>query len=222
MVHKIINNRFRIFIESLILTILILLIGFSIGFYVEFSRTNSVINDYKDFEIEALDLKLQNYYYQTIDRGACEAALEQNFIFADDLYTQGLEIERYEEAGQITDDIKREKKRYVLLKTELWLNTLLLKEKCNADFDTIVYIYENEPNGVKDTQQKIISNVLKTIKEKRGNDVILIPIAGDPELKAIQLQLRIYEIKSLPSILINEEIVLEGYHSVDEIESFLK
>lgn len=222
MVHQIINNKYRIFIESIILTLLILIIGFSLGFYVEFARTNKVIENYKNFEIEALDLKLQNYYYQIMDRSSCEEAIKQNFIFADDLYTQGIEIEKYEEAGQLTEDIKREKKRYVLLKTELWLNTILLKEKCEANFDTVVYIYESDPkDNAKVSEQKIISNILKTVKEDKGNDIILIPIAGDPELKAVQLQMRIYGIENLPSIIINEKQILEGFHTVEEIESYL-
>lgn len=222
MVYKIINNKYRIFIESIILTLLILIIGFSLGFYAEFARTNRVIENYKNFEIEALDLKLQNYYYQIMDRGSCEEAIAQNFIFADDLYIQGIEIEKYEEAGQLTEDIKREKKRYVLLKTELWLNTILLKEKCEANFDTVVYIYESDPNdNSKVSEQKIISNILKTVKEDKGNKIILIPIAGDPELKAVQLQMRIYGIENLPSIIINEKQILEGFHTVEEIESYL-
>ena len=36
------------------------------------------------------------------------------------------------------------------------------------------------------------------------------------------LQLRKYNITYLPSIIINEKTVLEGFHSPDEIEKYLK
>lgn len=222
MVHKIINHKFGVFVESLILTLLIFIIGFSLGFYIEFSRTNDIIRDARNYEIEALDLRLQNYYYQTISSSDCQTAIEQNFIFADNLYSDGLEIQKYEEASQLTEDIRREKRRYVLLKTELWLNSIILKEKCNADFDTIVYFYSDDPNNnIIVSQQKIISNVLKDIKEENGNSVILLPIAGDMGLEAIDLQRRVHKIGYLPSILINEDIVLEGFHTVDEIRGYL-
>jgi hypothetical protein len=168
--------------------------------------------------LEALDLKLQNYYYQIMDMSSCESAIEQNFLFADDIYDRGLDIERFEESSQITDDIKREKRRYVLLKTELWLNSILLKEKCEDSFDTVVYLYSNEPsNNLEVSQQKILSNILGSIKEEKGNEIILLPIAGDIGLGSVDLQNRIHGIDSFPSIIINEDVVLKGVVSREEI-----
>ncbi len=231
MVYKM-TGKPKVFIESLIITFFVLTIGFSWGFYFENFRTNKIIDSYKDYEVEALDLKLQNYYYQIMDKTSCEEAIAQNFIFADDLYNRGLELERFEEANQISDDLTREKKRYVLLKTELWLNSILLKEKCNEPFDTVVYFYSGDPsNSAKVAEQKIISNVLKTVKENKGNKIILLPIAGDLKLRdkdessklgSVNLQMRVYNITTLPSILINEKILLEEFHTVEEIESYLK
>lgn len=222
MVHQIIKGRYGIFIESFIIAIIIFLIGFTIGFYFENARLSKVILDYRDNEVDALDLRLQNYYYQIMGREECALAIEQNFIFADKIYLQGLELEKYEEANQISDSLKAEKKRYVLLKTELWLNILLLKEKCNEDFDTIVYFYSSDPsNAAIVSQQKIISNVLKEVKEENGDRVILLPLAGDLDLDIVNLQRNIYGVEQLPSILINEKYLLEGFHSKDEIEKHL-
>ena len=157
-----------------------------------------------------------------MDRSSCEEAINQNFIFADDIYNKGLELERYEQASQLTDDISREKKRYVLLKTELWLNSILLKEKCNDPFDTVVYFYAGDPNNnLKVSEQKVLSNVLKTVKENLGNEIILIPVAGDLNIGTIDLQKRLYNVSYFPSVLINEEILLEGFKPVEEIESHL-
>ena len=222
MVHKIINNRFRIFIESFLLTLVIFIIGFSIGFYVEDFRTSEIIEGYKLNEIQALDLKLQNYYYQIMDKKACSSAIEQNFIFADQIYDDGLKLERFEEANQLSDEILIEKRKYVLLKTELWLNTILLREKCGEDFHTVVYIYSHKPeNAFLVAQQKMISNVLKDLKEKYGNRIVLLPIAGDLNLNIINLQTNLYNISSLPSIIIDEEHVLEGFHNLEELEFYL-
>ncbi|MDO8509025.1 MAG: hypothetical protein Q7S27_05060 [Nanoarchaeota archaeon] len=223
MVYEIMKSKFRIFLESLIISVLILIIGFSLGLFVEAYRTNKIVDYYKDYEIQALDLKLQNYYFQIMDKSSCEEAIEQNFIFADDIYTQGLVLEKYEEANQISDDLFREKKRYVLLKTELWLNSLLLKDKCSEPFDTIVYFYSGDPkNSALVAQQKVLSNVLRTVKENKGNKVILLPIAGDLKLKAVDLQRRVYDVTTLPTVMINEKVILEGFHTVEEIESYLK
>jgi hypothetical protein len=222
MVYKIMNTRFRIFLESAIIAMLILIIGFSFGLYVESKRNEGIIESYKDYEIEALDLKLQNYYYQIMDSSSCQRAIEQNFEFADDIYLSGLELEKFEESNQITDELLREKRRYSLLKTELWLNTLLLKKKCDAQFDTIAYIYAGNPtSSAIVSEQKIISNILRDIKEEKGNNLILLPIAGDLDLKAVDLQKRVYGVTSLPTLVINEKIVLEGFYTHEQIKSYL-
>jgi hypothetical protein len=231
MVYKIINSKYRVFFDTFFLTLLIMVIGFSLGFYAEYYRTNAVIEKYKAYESKSLDLKLQNYYYQIMDRASCQEAIKQNFIFADDLYLDGLKLEQYEEQNQISDDILFEKRRYVLLKTELWLNSIILKEKCGDVFDTVVYIYSADPSSnVKVAEQKVLSNILKDVKKDYGNDIILIPIAGDLKhvtqeedatIGIIDMQLRIYNISNLPSIIINEKEVLEGFHTVEDIESHL-
>lgn len=222
MVYQIIDHKHSVFVEAFILTLIVFLVGFSLGYFVENYRTDKIIKEYKEYEVESLDLKLQNYYYQIMNRESCDSAIRQNFIFADKLYSKGLVLEKYEEANQISDELTLEKKRYVLLKTELWLNTLLLKEKCDAQFTTIVYFYSADPgNSARVAEQRVISNVLKTVKERHGNQVILLPIAGDMKLDAVSLQRDVYNIERLPSVLINEKDVLEGFSSVDDIEKFI-
>jgi len=223
MVYKIAQSRDRIFVETLLLTLLILVIGFLIGIQVEQYRTNKVISDYKIFEVNALDLKLQNYYYQIMEDSSCDIAIEQNFIFADKIYNQGLVLEKYEEANELSKDILLEKKRYVLLKTELWLNSILLKKRCGNKVQTVVYIYSQNEKGelTKKAEQDAVSDVLRKIKEEKGNEIILIPIAGDLGLDTIEMQLQVYGIDYFPSIIINEENVLEGFHSKENISGYL-
>ncbi len=222
MVHQIIKGRYGVFVESFIIAIVIFLIGFSFGFFLENLRLNKIIDNYRDNEIGALDLKLQNYYYQIMNDNQCGFAVEQNFIFADKIYKEGLELEKYEEASQISDSIRIEKKRYVLLKTELWLNSLLLKKKCNNPFDTLVYFYSDDTsNPIITSKQKMISNTLLDLKEERGNQIILLPIAGDLDLDIVNLQRNSYNITFLPTILINEKYILTDFNSKEDIKKYL-
>ncbi len=221
MVHKITTSKYKPFIETLVITILILCIGFFLGFFVESYRTGKIVESYKNFEVGALDLKLQNYYYQIMDSASCEKAIEQNFVFADKIYEKGLLIERYEESTDLTEELLLEKKKYVLLKTELWLNSMLLKEKCDKPFHTVVYLYSQEGNIAKKAEQEAIADTLKQLKEKYQNEIILLPIAGNLGLEVVDLQMRVYDVEYLPSIIINEEHVLEGFQELEEFESYL-
>ena len=103
----------------------------------------------------------------------------------------------------------------------MWLNSILLNRKCNKPFHTLVYIYSQNYNKAKEAEQQAISSVLETIKDEKGNKVILLPIAGDMEIDSVTMQMRIYNVTYFPSIIIDEKIVLEGFHSKEEIEKYL-
>jgi hypothetical protein len=222
MVHQIIKSKYRIFTETLILTVLILIIGFAIGFFVESYRINDTYDYYKEFEIKALDLRLQTYYFETLDKSNCNKAIQENFIFADNLYNEGLLLERYEQVNQIKSDVLTEKKIYVLLKTQLWLNSIKLNEQCNSSIHTLVYVYLQNPDLIKEAEQAAMSKTLTEVKDELNNTIILIPIAGDLQLEAVDMQLRTYNVTSIPSIIIDEKTVLYGFHNKTEIFSLLK
>ncbi len=222
MVYQIVQTKAKVIVEALAVTFVIFLVGIAVGLYAENSRTDKIIDVYEKNEVEALDLKLQNYYFQIMDAAACDEAIEENFIFADDIYEIGLRLERYEEANQLSDKLFLQKQKYSLLKTELWLNSLVLKKRCNDPFDTVVYLYQGDPqSSTVLAQQKVLSNTLKEVKERNGNTIILLPIVGDAGLRSVAMQKRVYNITSLPVILINERNALYGYQSVGKIESFL-
>lgn len=191
------------------------------GFLVEYGRTNKIVEYYREFEVDALDITLQNYYYQSMDESTCKETIKQNFIFADEIYNKGLLLEKYEDANELSDAILLEKKKYVLLKTELWLNSVLLKQKCEQPFHTLVYLYSQTDDLIKEAEQNSIADILRKIKEEKGNEIILLPIAGDLDLDIINLQKRIYNITYLPSIIIDEKIVLKGYQKEEEIKKYL-
>lgn len=221
MVYKIIKGEHGVFFETLLITLVILLIGFFVGFFVEEYRTGKIADSYNQFDINSTDLRLQNYYYQIMSEASCDKAIKQNFIFADEIYETGLVLEKYEQASELSKDLLIQKKRYVLLKTELWLNSILLKEKCKKPFDTVVYIYSQTPNSIKKAEQDSVSNTLRELKDEMKNQIILIPIAGDLGLEIVNLQLDVYNITYFPSVIINENYTLEGFHSLNEIKAVL-
>lgn len=223
MVHEIIKSKMGLFLEAGILTLLILICGFMIGFFVENYRQNIVIEDYKNFEVDALDLKLQNYYYQIMDSATCNESINQNLIFADKIYNRGLVIQKYEDAGELLkSSLLTEKKKYVLLQTELWLNSIILKKKCDNQFHTVVYIYTQTPDAITEAKQAAISKTLQEVKKDYENKIVLIPIAGDLNLDIVNLQRGIYKIDSLPAILIDENVTFFDFQSKETIETYLK
>jgi hypothetical protein len=200
---------------------LILIIGFSIGYYVESYRINAIQQQFQDFEVSALDLRIQSDYFRIVTPNLCSSALKENLKFADRIYNEGLVLEKYEDLNELRGNLLNEKKKYVLLKTGLWLNSILLKERCDANYHTVVYFYSQNPDQIKEAEQAAISKTLKDLKEKYGNSIILLPIAADLDLASVNAQLDTYNITYLPSILIDEKTTLTGFKSQQEIEDIL-
>ncbi len=220
--QKMQNGQKDAFWKAAVLTAVIFFAGVLLGYLIEKNRAAKIEEQFAETEIEWADAKLQSLYYQMISPEWCDSAIEENINFADKVYEQGLRLEEYEEANQITEKLLFEKKKYALLKAEFWINSISLKEKCNATYKNLVYFYTNEPSLKEEQEQNIQSIVLMNLKEKYGNSIMLIPLPIDLDISVIEVMKDTYDIKTSPTIIIDEEIKLEGRQSAEEIEKYLQ
>ena len=59
------------------------------------------------------------------------------------------------------------------------------------------------------------------LKENRGSDVLLIPIAGDIDFSSINLLIKEYNITQLPTILIDDKIKITEIKTAEEVGNIL-
>lgn len=212
-----------VFWKAAVLTAIVFISGVLLGYYIESGRLSEVEEEYKIIELQWADAKLQTVYYQTLSPSLCNAAIEENLKFADRVYEEGLKLEKYEEANKLTKTIKLDKKKYALLKVEFLLNSMFLKEKCKfANYTNLVYFYVDEPTIKQRIQQNTISTILKELKQKYGQNLMLIPLPIDLDISVINVIKNSYNIDSIPTILINEKIKLDGVKSKEEIENAIQ
>lgn len=216
-----VDSQKKVFWKAAVLTLIIFLLGVLLGYYLEKERISEIEEQYKNVEIEWADAKLQTLYYQLMSPLFCESAIKENLEFADRSYKEGLKLEEYEESNKIMSKMFYEKKRYVLLKLEFWINSILLQEKCNAKYTNLVYFYKNEPNINEKSEQETQSRILNNLKTKYGPQLMLIPLPLDMNLTMVNVFRDTYNITSVPSILINEKIKLEGIHDIEELEKMI-
>ena len=206
---------------ALILTFVVFNIGIFMGYMLESSRIDKINKLYLEAEMELLDQRIQKDALEIIDFD-CDAMIKENIKFADKIYEEALLIQRYEDANQINPNIIFQHKRYDLLRTLFWINSMRIKEKCNSDYHNVVYFYQyNNPSIEQKSKQRFFSKLLSQIKEKFGNNIMLIPIAGDNDISSINLFLDKYDIKELPVILIDEEFLIYDLESIEDIEKYL-
>jgi len=216
-----VKNQKYLFLYALFITLLVFNLGVYFGYKLESSRMAKIDEMYLNTEMYLLDQNVQKEAFEIVDLD-CDAAFQSNIRFADMIFEEAQKIIKYEGASRINNEIFFQHKRFDLLRALFWINSIKIKEKCNLQYNNIVYFYEYpEPSLEQKAEQAVFSNLLIQLKEKQGDNVMLIPIAADRDLPSINLLLEEYEIEKLPVILINEETSIEELISLEELENYL-
>lgn len=210
-----------VFWKAFILTSSIFLMGIFVGFLLDNARVEQIREEYKGMEISSIDARLQALYYQIFKNSSnfCEPAIQENLRFADKIYVEGLRIEQYEKINKLTPSLISDKRKYILLKLQFWLNCIELKRSCNASYTNLVYFYSHHNTTV---QGNVQSAVLLDLKNECGSSLMLIPLPIDLNITTINIIKQQYDIKTTPTILINEELKLEGPQTRKELEKYIR
>ena len=210
-----------VFWESLILAIFIFASGILLGYLLEQNRTDKIIGLYQESELNILDIKIQDSIF-SLNNVNCDNFLRETIVFADKIYSEAQLLDRYEQASKITRGIILQHKKYDLLRALLWIETMKFREKCSNNFTTLVYFYEYDSDSIDiKSKQDIFSKNLEEIKNKHGNEVILIPIAGNLNISSINYLLNQNNITQLPAILVNNHI-LYSVEELNNLNSYIK
>jgi len=213
------HSQKHVFWQALLVTILIFSLGLIAGFVLENWRTGKVDFLFKKSDIDLLDARIQNEIYLS-GKFNCDRAIEENIKFADRIYEEAKILDRYETASELTGKIQLEHKKYDILRALLLLNSIQIKEKCNATYYEVVYFYNfQERDFDKRAKQNVFSNQLREVKELKGSDVLLIPIAGNINASSIDLLMDKYNVSKneLPVILINRDIKIKEIQNLNEL-----
>jgi len=211
------------FLYALIITLVVFNLGIFFGYKLETSRINQISDWAFQAELETLDQQAQAGAFDVVGDLNCTKLIDGNIAFADRIYQEALKIDDYEKANRFNNDITLQHKRYDLLRTLFWMNSIKIKNKCNADYHTVVYIYQyNAPSLDTKSKQSVFSNKLGELKNKYGDKIMLIPIAGDNDILSIELLKDKYSVTELPVILVEEAAKFTEIDDLDNIEAVLK
>ena len=215
------KNKKNVFWQALILTGVIFVFGLVLGMTFEANKLDEINEYYIISEISLMDILALNSMIG-LDDANCNVLLDSNIEFADKIYDEALLLEKYEESGKISDNMKLAHKKYDLLRTFLWINTIELKEKCGEDFSVVVYLYEYEPKELtKKAIQIVWSRILFELKQEKGNEIILIPIAINSNLTSLDSLIEKFELSTFPKIIVDNEHIISELDSIEAIEEYL-
>ena len=210
-------NAKKSFWQALIFTIVVFRIGIILGFFFEVSRTNSVEIASIGSETNLLDQELRTRASEHFNF-SCEDSAESLFRFADLIYREARQLERYGQASKFSETIDLLHRRYDLLRTMLWIESIETKKKCGNVFHTVVYLYRYNAEDVDvKAKQVFFSRVLGDVKEANPQDILLIPIAEDTGLESVRAITQKFSIESYPVIIIDEKLLV---YEIDDFGEF--
>ncbi len=216
-----IKKQKRIFLYALVATLVIFNFGIFMGYLLETTRVSEINDFYLKAEMELLDQRIQKEALDLIDLD-CELLVQENINFADRIFEEALLIQRFEDANRMNDEIIFQHKRYDLLRTLFWMNSMRIKEKCGSDYHNVVYFYDfDNPSLEQESEQRFFSHLLIEIKGEYGDNVMLIPIAADNDLPSVNLLLENYDVVELPTILIDESVKITELETKEDITKYL-
>lgn len=222
-----------VFWKAAVITGVIFIVGIALGIWIDTLRVAEIQSKLVELDIDWNDARLQSAYYQNFatfgnitnitQEEFCAAAIESNLAFNEKIYQEGLRIEHYEKANRFSPELIQEKKRYALLQLQFYLNAVNLKNYCGVDYSTLVYFYShyNQDMTVQ-LNQKLQAAVNLELKDKCGPALMLIPLPADLNITTINLITENYNITTMPAVLINENVTLQGLQPAESLERYIK
>lgn len=214
----------NVFFRAVVLTTIIFFIGIQIGVWIDSSRVEEIRDMLTNTEIQFNDARLQSSYYEFFGMDSCQNAIDANLEYNDRIYKEGLKIELYEAANKFSSNLYLERKKYALAQFQFWLNSVKIKDTCNADYTVLLHLwkYDTKDSPEVEIPQKVQSAVLLDLKEKCGKKLMLSPIPIDLNLTSVDLMRKNYNITKMPAMIINKGIVLQGLHDLSDIEKYVE
>jgi len=215
--------RKHYFLITFIITMILFISGIFVGIRLDIAKSDDIHDRYRQTELDWYDIQLQTEYYQVYPvENECDVSIQNNLAFADKVYLRGQEIERYEAQQKVFLELQQDKVEYGLLKFQFWLNAVRIRDVCDANYVTVMYFYKDVPTGVEEIQQNAMSSILFDLKQELGSDMVLVPLAIDLNVDSIDLLTSELGITTVPSISINEELVLNGVISERQVKTHIK
>jgi hypothetical protein len=210
----------NVFLKAAIITAAVFIIGIYVGFVLDSMRVEDVKERITEIDNLWNDVRLMQSYIQKFSNRTdyCGFLLQENLKVGDKIYDEGLKVEEYENTNRFASDLIIEKTRYALLDLQFWINSIDLKEQCNGNYSTVIYFYSQYN---RTPEQNFQDRVLWDLKQKCGSKIIYITFPADIGITTIEVIKNIYGIESVPSILINEETLLNSPVTLREIEDYV-
>ncbi len=195
------------------ITTLIFISGILLGNHFSNNKISGLSEMTERIQLNTLSAELQ---FLIVSGEPCRLLNESDL--SNELHSIGSKLEFMEnELGTDNKKVLNLKEYYQLLELRHWLLLKQAHEKCNQNFDLIMYFYTNKQECDRCREQ---GGVLTYLRQKNRR-LSIYSFDDDLENPAMRTVKELYGVKeSMPTLIINEK-TYEGFMNSEEIEKAL-
>lgn len=208
----------RVFIVSGIITLIVFLAGVGAGYWLDRFRVDDVVSALKQNELNLEAFLVEQQFLDALGGEACEI-LEPRFRdLSRNLGEIGRTLTQYESKRIFAQyDYEYLKARYSLLEIRTYLLLLELTKQCGAPRVGVLFFYKaDDETSIR--QGYILDAIVKKYGEEK---VSVYSFDRDFKSEAIDLLEAHYNVTEAPAVVINNEIIKNGFTSRDELEPLI-
>jgi hypothetical protein len=213
-----VNKLRKVFLVSFVLAVFIFLLGMYLGYTLDTLRINSVNEMLYENELNTLNYLSSKEFLDLFDKndscGSTQILLEN---MGPEISNLGNTLIFYEKRNLFNSgEYKLLKMKYFLVELRAYVLFVKLKKECGYDFDVILYFYDQ--NHDKSTQQGYI---LDTLVKSSSNVNVLSFDRNLVDSDVVNLLIKHYNITISPTVIINNDIKLEGLTSLEDFRKII-
>ncbi len=199
------------YVAAFAITTLVFVFGILIGHQFTAKKLSQIEGLQKELNAQTLGTELQTLL---LTEFPCTSF---NSTLTEELFDVGTKLDYMEgQLGKNDKEVLSLKEYYSLLEIRHWLLLRLAKDRCNANYDSVLYFYSNLGDCDICEQQ---GSVLSTLHKKYPSLTIYSFDLNIPN-PALQTIKRIFGVKQAPTLVANQKVI-EGFRDKNELESLL-
>jgi hypothetical protein len=215
MVRKI---GWNFYVISGLITLLVLMVGIFMGLFLSEKKVEILEKSLQEMKIGDDDTSTQFLLLPYFGNKSCEVIGENFYKIQMEAAKLGDKVETYEREEKVKDPAFIPlKKMYTLTSIKYWYYTKQLKEECGKQFVPILYFYSNV--YCPDCPKQGVA--LGYLKHKYPQNVMIFSLDFDIELDTIKLLRLAYNVKTVPSLVIDDK-TYNGLIGIDQLEEIIE
>ncbi|MGC9059286.1 MAG: thioredoxin family protein [Candidatus Aenigmatarchaeota archaeon] len=213
----------NIYIKAALLTALVFIAGIAVGWYLDSQRIVFLQSKIDELQISMSNLALEESFYKSVDmdrKTLCEIYTSKANEISVEAGKLGSYLESFKEISKFNvKEIEILKDKYFVSNLQLWLYMRRLREECNYSAVTILYFYTSVSKCEDCMAQGI---VLDRLKKENPEKYMIFALDIDSNLGIVKALTKYFNVTSVPTVIINEKVKMEGFSSKEKIEEVVK